>query len=156
MNGREEYMNADSGADLDFMSEEYAHSHCYHVDKTVRRKIEMGDKSIAYTIGQTVATITLDNEAQWDRKLDILPHLTSDIVLSNDSLEVMNIWTRHEDSFIDIFIGQARSLELNILIYLGEVANSISQFFKRRRGKDEESNYMLCKPNSSSFSSTAC
>ena len=140
VDGREEDVNADSGADLDFMSYEYARSHHYDVDAGVKKRIEMGDRSTADTIGQTSATITLHDGTVWKRVFNVLPDLTSDIVLSDESLETMEIWTRHEASFIDIFTDQARNLELNILVYLGEVAKSVSCLLRlqRRRRQDED------------------
>ena len=146
VDGWEECVNADSGSDLDFMSEYYARSHHHYIDESVRRKIELGDRSVAYTIGQTVATITLDDNTRWERRFNVLAGLTSNVVLSDESLELMEIWTHHESSFMDVSVDQARSLELNILVYLGEVVNSISRFFNRRSKRREENNFTLCKP----------
>ena len=145
VDGREEYVNADSGADLDFMSDEYARSHHYDIDARIKRRIEMGDRSIAETIGQTSATITLDDGTEWKRVFDVLPDLTSNIVLSDESLETMEIWTRHEASFIDIFIDQARNLELNILVYLGEVEKFLSRLLRRQRRRRQDDDHALCK-----------
>ena len=148
VDGREEYVNADSGADLDFMSNGYARSHHYNIDSGVKKRVEMGDRSVAETIGQTSATITLDDGTEWNRVFDVLPNLTSGIVLSDESLETMEIWTRYEASFIDIFTDQARNLELNILVYLGEVAKSVSRLIKRQQRRRQNDDHALCKHTS--------
>lgn len=144
VDGRQEYVNTDSGADLDFVSEKYARFHRYHIDARVKRNIEMGDRSIAQTIGQISAAIILDDDTRWNRTFNVLPGLTSDVVLSDESLEMMEIWTRHEASFIDVPTDQVRHLELNILVYLGEVAHSIARLFRGQRNK-QDTNFPMSK-----------
>ncbi|MCJ1243206.1 hypothetical protein MMC30_000403 [Trapelia coarctata] len=131
IDGRETYVNADSGSDLDAMSTSYAQSHGYslNTDLACKRYIQLADTSIVTSVGQVAAAVTIGqghSQMTFAKVFDILPDLQSDVLLGEDSLDEMRAFTLYETSFVDRLVG-AQHLELGVLINLGPVAQKISK-----------------------------
>ncbi|KAK3178106.1 hypothetical protein OEA41_000239 [Lepraria neglecta] len=75
INRRYTHVNADSGSHLDLMSSTYAKMHGYKIDRRTecRKRVRLADNTVAETIGQTSATITLQDGSSYSKLFDILP-----------------------------------------------------------------------------------
>ena len=115
-------INADSGSDLDLMSSTYVRAHGYHLDRRrrCRKRVRLADNTIAETIGQVKATLTLEDGIMYPKTFDVLPNLTSEVLLGQFTLEEIDAFKLHRSSFVDVFAGE-RHLELSVLGYLGKV-----------------------------------
>ena len=119
---RHTLINADSGSDLDLMSSTYIRAHGYRLDRRrrCRKRVRFADNTVAETIGQVQATLTLEDGSMYFKTFDVLPELTSDVLLGQFTLEEIKAFQVHRGSFVDVFAGE-RHLELSVLGYLGKV-----------------------------------
>ena len=117
---RQTYINADSGSHLDLVSPAYTKKYGYNVDRRreCRKRIRLADATTAETIGQVKAELTLHDGSTYLKTFDVLPGLTSEVLIGEDTLAELKIL--HESSFIDVFGGE-RHFELSILCYLGRL-----------------------------------
>ena len=129
-------INADTGSDLDLMSSTYVRAHGYQLDRRrrCRKRVRFADNTVAETIGQVQATLTLCDGSTYLKVFDILPNLTSDVLLGQFTLEEINAFTFHRNSFVDVFAGE-RHLELSVLGYLGYVNEFLARKLKRVPGR---------------------
>ena len=129
-------INADSGSDLDLMSSKYARAHGYRLDRRrrCRKRVRFADNTIAETIGQVQATLTLEDGSMYPKIFDVLPSLTSEVLLGQFTLEEISVFRFHRDSFVDVFAGE-RHLELSVLEYLGKVNEFLACKLKRGHRK---------------------
>ena len=129
---RHTLINADSGSDLDLMSSTYSRAHGYRLDRRrrCRKRVSFADNTVAETIGQVQATLTLEDGSMYSKTFDVLPELTSDVLLGQFTLEEIKAFQIHKGSFVDVFAGE-RHLELSVLGYLGKVNEFLA--YKLRR-----------------------
>ena len=134
IDGRQTYINADSGSDLDLMSSAYVRAHGYKIDRRMecRKRIQVADGSVVVSIGQVRATLTLADGSCYVKLFDVLPELTSDVLLSEISLEEIEAFTVHESSFVEVFAGE-RNNELCTLSYLGKVNEFLVHHLRRSK-----------------------
>ena len=125
-------INADSGSDLDLMSSRYVRAHGYRLDRRrkCRKRVRFADNTMAETIGQVKATLTLEDGSAYSKTFDVLPNLTSDVLLGQFTLEEIKAFQVHRSSFVDVFAGE-RHLELSVLGYLGKVNEFLACKFRR-------------------------
>ncbi len=125
-------INADTGSDLDLMSSTYARAHGYRLDRRrrCRKRVRFADNTIAETIGQVQATLTLEDGSMYPRMFDVLPNLTSEVLLGQFTLEEISAFRFHRSSFVDVFAGE-RHLELSVLGYLGKVNEFLASKLRR-------------------------
>ena len=119
---RQTYINADSGSHLDLVSSAYTKKYGYKVDRRreCRKRIQLADATTAETIGQVKMELMLHDGSTYLKTFDVLPGLTSEVLIGEDTLAELKIFTEHESSFIDV-LGGERHFELSILSYLGRV-----------------------------------
>ena len=119
---RQTYINADSGSHLDLMSSAYIKKYGYKLDRRreCRKRIRLADDTTAETIGQVKAELTLHDGSTYLKTFDVLPGLMSEVLIGEDTLAELKIFTEHESSFMDVFAGD-RHFELSILCYLGRL-----------------------------------
>ena len=119
---RQTYINADSGSHLDLVSSAYTKKYGYKVDRRreCRKRIRLADATTAETIGQVKVELMLHDGSTYLKTFDVLPGLTSEVLIGEDTLAELKIFTEHESSFIDV-LGGERHFELSILSYLGRV-----------------------------------
>ena len=125
---RRTFVTPDTGSDLDIMSLEYAHMHDYRIDRIARQHIQLGNGSTTRTYGQTEAVIEIGGSS-YRKTFDILPKLTSDVILGELTLEEMEAYTKHEDDFVEVDVGK-RFHTMNPIIALGKLKTR----FPRRNG----------------------
>lgn len=127
---RQTYVNADSGSDLDLMSPEYVRNHGYRIDRRIecRKRVQFADTTTAEMLGQVEAMVAMKDGHCCKRLFDVLPGLTSDVILGASTLTDLEVFTAYEESFEDIEAGE-RFLELSILSYLGKVNNFFAKTF---------------------------
>lgn len=136
VDGRQTYINADSGSDLDLMSLDYVRDHNYEIDRRreCRKRVQFADSTIAETIGQVRATLTLKDGGSYMKVFDVLPDLTSDVLLGEVSLDEIDAFTIHESSFVQV-ITDKHGHELCIIGYLGKVNEFLARHLRlKRRG----------------------
>ncbi|KAL9069455.1 MAG: hypothetical protein Q9161_005506 [Pseudevernia consocians] len=144
---RPTHINADSGSHLDLMSSSYARKYGYTIDKRIecRKRVRLADGTTTDTIGQVSATLTMKDRSSYERVFDVLPALTSDVVLGEPTLEGIGAFTLHEDSFVDVLAGE-RYLEVSVLGYLGKVSEFLARNIRRRRrGRQAQQQPSLAK-----------
>ena len=126
---RQTYINADSGSHLDLMSAAYVKKYGYKLDRRreCRKRLLLADTTPAETIGQVKAKLTLHDGSTYFRMFDVLPGLMSEVLIGEDTLAELNIFTEHESSFMDVWGGE-RHFELSILSHLGY----LSEFLARK------------------------
>lgn len=136
INDRLTLINADSGSDLDLMSSTYVRAHGYQLDRRrrCRKRVRFADNTVAETIGQVQATLTLGDGSTYLKMFDVLPNLTSEVLLGQFTLEEIKAFTFHRNSFVDVFAGE-RHLELSVLGYLGKVNEFLACKLKRVHGR---------------------
>ena len=119
---RQTYINADSGSHLDLMSSAYIKKYGYKLDRRreCRKRLQLADATAAETIGQVEAELMLNDGSTYLKTFDVLPGLMSEVLVGEDTLAELKIFTEHESSFIDVSGGE-RHLELSILRYLGRL-----------------------------------
>lgn len=117
---RQTYINADSGSHLDLMSSAYVKKYGYKLDRRreCRKRLQLADGTAAETIGQVKAELTLHDGSTYLKTFDVLPDLMSEVLIGEDTLAELKIFTEHEGSFIDV-LGGERHFELSILSHLG-------------------------------------
>lgn len=131
VDGRQTYINADSGSDLDLMSSVYVRYHDYEIDRRreCRKRVQFADSTVAETIGQVRATLTLNDGRSYLKAFDVLPNLTSDVLLGEVSLEGIDAFTVHESSFVQVMTDKIRH-ELCTLGYLGKVNEFLARHLR--------------------------
>lgn len=119
---RRTFLNADSGSHLDLMSPKYVKTHGYRIDRRsiCRKRVRLADTTVAETIGRVSATLSMDDGSSYSKTFDVLPNLSSDVLLGELSLEEIRAFSVHQSSFVDVFAGE-RHLELSVVSYLGDV-----------------------------------
>lgn len=134
IDGQKTYINADSGSELNFMASRYCRDRGYKIDRRreCRKRIELADCTIVETIGQTRATLTLENGSSFTKLFDILPGLTSDVLLGEVTLDEIEAFTVHENSFVEVFTGEQNN-QLCTLGYLGNVNEFLARHLRRRK-----------------------
>ena len=140
IDGHKTYINADSGSELDLMSSSYSRGHGYKIDRRreCRNRIQIADGTVIESIGRVRATLTLEDGSSFVRLFDVLPGLTSDVLLGEVSLEEIEAFTAHQSSFVEVFASEQNS-ELCTLAYLGKVNDFIVRHISRRkRGQAQE------------------
>ena len=117
---RQTHINADSGSHLDLMSAAYVKKYGYKLDRRreCRKRLLLADATAPETIGQVKAKLTLHDGSTYFRIFDVLPGLMSEVLIGEDTLAELNIFTEHESSFMDVWGGE-RHFELSILSHLG-------------------------------------
>lgn len=123
IDGRPTHINADTGSDLDVISLRYARAQRYEINTEERKLVRLGDASVVGTYGQVEAEVDVGGYKYW-KVFDVLPDLTSDVVLGELTLEEVEAYTRFETSFTDINLGK-RNFEMNIMITIGKIGNLI-------------------------------
>ena len=159
-------INADSGSDLDLMSSSYVRAHGYQLDRRrrCRKRVRFADNTVAETIGQVQATLTLGDGSTYLKVFDVLPNLTSEVLLGQFTLEEINAFTFHRNSFVDVFAGE-RHLELSVLVDLGKVSEFLARKLKRvhrrkgqmqKQGKSTQYDLKRLEIATNSWISIAC
>ena len=125
-------INADTGSDFDLMSSTYARAHGYRYDRRrgCRKRVRFADNTTAETIGQVQATLTLEDGSMYPKMFDVLPKLTSEVLLGHFTLEEIGAFRFHRSSFVDVYAGE-RHIELSVLGYLGKVNEFLACKLKR-------------------------
>ena len=102
------------------MSSARIKKYAYKLDRRrqCRKRVQLADATAAETIGQVKAELTLDDGSNYLKTFDVLPGLTSEVLIGEDTLAELKMFKEHESSFIDVLSGE-RHLELSILSYLG-------------------------------------
>ena len=143
LDGRVTYFNADSGCQVgDLMSPAYARKHGYKINRTeeCRKRLIFADGTMAQTIGQVTATLSMQNGDNYLKVFDILPELISDVVLGEATLAQIDAFKLHSDAFVDVCDGD-HHLELAILVSLGSVSQSLAYHFRalfaRQKTRDQ-------------------
>ena len=140
-------INADTGSDLDLMSSRYARAHGYRFDRRrgCRKRVRFADNTIAETIGQVQATLTLEDGSVYPKMFDVLPDLTSEVLLGQFTLEEISAFRSHRSSFVDVYAGE-RHLELSVLGYLGKVNEFLACKLRRvhrRKGQMQKQGKLI-------------
>ena len=146
IDGRHTYINADSGSHLDLMSSAYVKKYRYKLDRRreCRKRVQLADATVADTIGQVKAELTLPDGSTFSKTFDVLPGLTSEVLIGEDTLAKLNVFTEHESSFMDV-LGGERHLELSILSHLGRLNGFLARTLNlsNRRSQAEHQ----CEPS---------
>lgn len=132
---------ADTGADLDFLSDNYARSRGFTIEEAYHELI-LANGSLALTCGVTCVPFVVgqvDETGDFVSKSQIieveffiLENLSSDILIGQDTVLDLNIFTDHAESFIasDSHAGES----VNILRYKGKLEKAAANAWRKLRG----------------------
>ena len=81
----------------------------------------------------------MSDGATYTKTLDILPNLTSEVVIGELTLAEIEAFTIHEASFVDVFAGE-RYRDFNVLTYLGKVNELLARTLGPRRLRSQDVN----------------
>ena len=120
IDGRQKYINADSGSHLDLLSAAYIKKYGYKLDRRREcpKRLLLADATAAEPIGQVRVELTLHDGSTYLKTFDVLPGLISEVLIGEDTLAELKIFAEHESSFMDVWGGE-RHFELSILRHLG-------------------------------------
>ena len=132
IDGRQTRILADSGSDLDLMSSTYVRAHGYETDRRreCRKRIQIADSSLVESIGQVRAELTLADGSNHIELFDVLFKLTFDVLLDETSLEEIEAFTVHKNSFVEV-VASEHNTGLCTLGYLGKVNACLVRHLKR-------------------------
>lgn len=126
---------ADTGSDLNLVSADFAASRAFKVDD-VGVELEFADGSTGYTMGMIKTTFSVglvsDVEGFIPRSKEIsvemfiLNNLNADILMGVDTIEELQAFSDHEDSFIAAITRLGQS-DLNIIRYIGAIERGVSR-----------------------------
>ena len=128
--------NADSGSDLDLISSRFAKSRALQVRSRIE-EVMFADGSLGYTTGVAQASFSVGttsedetvgfvaNSDALELEFHVLDSLTSDVIVGEDTIKELKIFTDHEISFIpSITSGQS---DMNIIRHIRSVHRSASE-----------------------------
>ncbi|KAL7929793.1 hypothetical protein V8C35DRAFT_314336 [Trichoderma chlorosporum] len=126
--------NADTGSDLDLVSPQFAKQRGFNIEPG-SEKLEFADGSFGYTSGVISASFTVGNVDDvrgfiprgeiLDLDFCVLDSLTSDILVGQETLESLDMFNQHYDSFIDSLPPQPGQSECNIIRHIGTIESSV-------------------------------
>ncbi|RYP11196.1 hypothetical protein DL765_007849 [Monosporascus sp. GIB2] len=121
--------NADTGSDLDLVSPEFATSRGFQIEPAFET-LEFADGSYGITCGVIQTTFAVGNQDEVkgfirrgeaiERDFYILESLTSDILVGINTLEELNVFRHHSESFIPS-IPRLGLSDVNVIRYVGTV-----------------------------------
>ncbi|RYP70289.1 hypothetical protein DL769_005034 [Monosporascus sp. CRB-8-3] len=121
--------SADTGSDLDLVSPEFATSRSFQIEPAFER-LEFADGSYGITCGVIQVTFAVGNQDEVrgfirrgeaiERDFYVLESLTSDILVGIDTIEELNIFRHHSESFIPS-IPRLGLSDVNVIRYVGTV-----------------------------------
>lgn len=133
---------ADTGSDLDLVSADFAASRAFQVDDECV-ELEFADGSTGYTVGMIRTTFSVglvsDVEGFVPRSKEIsvemfiLDNLNADILMGVDTIEELQAFSHHEDSFIAAITRLGQS-DLNIIRYIGALERGVSRTWNFLKG----------------------
>ena len=132
IDNRETIMSADTASDLDLMSPSCVKKYKYKL-MGGGRSVQLADTSIAQTIGKVLVTLVPADGRSFLKFFDVLPGLSSDMLLGEATLESIEAFTRLKDSFVNL-PAATENPEFNILLDLGVVNKAIARYLRRPFG----------------------
>ncbi|KAH7001150.1 hypothetical protein EDB80DRAFT_879254 [Ilyonectria destructans] len=143
---------ADTGSDLDLVSPEFARSRAFSIQPAIE-KLEFADCSVGYTSGFISDAFSVGNVSDvegflprgesMELRLHVLENLTSDILLGQETINDLDIFRSHTDSFIPS-IPRVGESDVNIIRHIGtleRLASKIGSVIKdktRKKNSTEE------------------
>lgn len=126
---------ADTGSDLDLVSPQFAASRAFQVEDLC---VELGfaDGSTGYTMGVIKTAFSIGRVSdvegfvprsrEMPLELFILESLNADILVGMDTIEDLQAFSAHQDSFVPA-IPRLGESDLNIIRYIGAVERGLSR-----------------------------
>ncbi|KAI9720954.1 MAG: hypothetical protein M1828_005426 [Chrysothrix sp. TS-e1954] len=140
INGRLTYVNPDSGSQRNLMSLAYANSLGLIIDRRREAKciLRFPDNTRAETLGSVITSLEMRNGERYTEHFDVLPGLTSDVILGGVTLRGIKAFDIHVDDFVDVSTTHDLT-QLDAIIYLGKVSAFLAHCFSfqqfKTRGK---------------------
>lgn len=139
---------ADTGSDLDLVSPEFARSRAFIIQPAIE-KIEFADCSVGYTSGFISDAFSVGNVSDvegflprgesMELRLRVLENLTSDILLGQETINDLDIFRSHTDSFIPS-IPRVGESDVNIIRHIGTLERLVSKIGSVIKDKTRKKN----------------
>jgi hypothetical protein len=136
---------ADTGSDLDLVSPGFAKSRGFEVN-LAHEMVEFADGSTGWTSGMISSSLSIGNiDSAWrfwlrgwsiPRNFYVLENLNADIILGQDTIEELDIFRLHSESFIPS-IPRLGELEVNIIRHIGATERLASKLWSKFKTKRE-------------------
>lgn len=138
----------DTGADLDFVSEDYVRARNFDIEEA-SFQVMYADGSIGTTSGAirvdfTVGKVDLDeqtfvrNSETFEIQFFVLPDLSSDILIGQDTVEELDIFQNHAESILSTTSAPEQSV-VNIIRLIGSRERRVSKLWKKLTSGNEAS-----------------
>ncbi|KAB5572029.1 hypothetical protein GE09DRAFT_1268445 [Coniochaeta sp. 2T2.1] len=129
----------DTGSDLDLVSRTFANSRGFAIEPAFEQ-LEFADCSIGYTSGLVRGTFSVGDFSDVrgflprgeaiDLEFYVLDSLNSDILLGQDTIDELGIFSSHVQSFIPSLPCLGES-DVNIIRHIGKLERSVSEKLKK-------------------------
>lgn len=150
---------ADTGSDLDLVSPDFAASRAFDVEDSCV-ELEFADGSTGYTAGLIKAAFSIGRVSdvegfipkskEMSLELFILENLNADILVGLDTIQDLQAFSIHEDSFIPAMPRLGES-DLNIIRYIGAVEGGLSRTWELLKNSFTSSEKRQAAANSKSL-----
>ncbi|KAI1402247.1 hypothetical protein F4819DRAFT_455526 [Hypoxylon fuscum] len=142
LDGYASLANVDTGSDLDFVSEAYARARGFHIEES-SILVMFADGSTGLTCGviRTAFAVRATGDVKGESLIDIdffvLAGLSSDVLIGQDTIEKLNIFTVYSDSFVPS-IPRSGEPDINIIRYIGKMERKLKKKLHKMRNHQAE------------------
>lgn len=135
VNGKLVHANPDTGSEVDLMSPSYARENALKIEalEEGEDRVQFADGSTAKLLGKTQVDLDIydgryrspTGYEEHSRTFYLLDGLSTDVLLGDEALCDMHVFTEHEDSFVDSG-DYASSIELYLITWFDKRARQMS------------------------------
>uniref|UniRef100_A0A0B7K9N9 Uncharacterized protein n=1 Tax=Bionectria ochroleuca TaxID=29856 RepID=A0A0B7K9N9_BIOOC len=135
---------ADTGSDIDLISADYARKRGFPIDEAFH-DVMLADGTVEQTCGSIRSSFTVglvDDVRGFMPKSQtifvdffVLSNLSSDVLIGQDTIEQLNIFANHSESFISSIPLTGES-DVNIIRYIGRAERAGKRLWSTIRGND--------------------
>ncbi|KAI1170120.1 hypothetical protein F4777DRAFT_595490 [Nemania sp. FL0916] len=135
--------SADTGSDLDLISLGFARSRAFNIEPGLEQ-LEFADCSLGYTSGVIKASFSVGNLSDVngfspyggvvDLEFYILEGLNTDILVGQDTIDELDVFSLHTEFFIPS-ISKLGESDVNIIRHIGTVERFASNFMNKVKDK---------------------
>ncbi|KAI0439364.1 hypothetical protein F4803DRAFT_554140 [Xylaria telfairii] len=137
--------NADTGSDLDLVSLEFARSRAFNIEPAYEQ-LEFADCTVGYTSGVITASFSVGNVSGVegflprgnvvDLEFYVLEDLNADILVGQDTIDNLDIFSLHTESFIPS-IPKLGESDVNIIRHIGTLERLASKIVNKMKDKTQ-------------------
>jgi len=142
VDGQNALATADSGSEADLVSLDYALKMGYEISRPEhdQSQLQFADGEVVSVYGTIDVDLALSSfdegkSSNWTT-LHVLPGLTSNILLGDETLERLEAFTKHQDAFVDARAPYEYQSPLQYIAWYTRAEKMIQRAFSRISGRD--------------------